>query len=233
MIVSPLDVDEFCQALSEESESEESSVDTESWLSKMACMSVEADEFAEERDGAHAMRRSLSDEDAYEVGAFSTGDCDGAVHSLGKYRKGVKTRQWEAPVALKVVRSEILFEAGGHVARIMQSSNQPQIGTGCKVWPVAGDLCNVLASCGLVDPKGKVAIELGAGVGLLGIMFAKLGARRVICTDIDAAMPLLIENVEINGVTDVVKCETLNWGRDPGPLVAECSAPDLILCAGA
>ncbi len=54
--------------------------------------------------------------------------------------------------------------------------------------------------------------ELGAGLGLPGIVAALLGARHVALTDLPQALPLLAANVERNGVGHVCSVEQLDWG---------------------
>ncbi len=54
--------------------------------------------------------------------------------------------------------------------------------------------------------------ELGAGLGLPGIVAALLGARHVALTDLPQALPLVAANVERNGVGHVCIVEQLDWG---------------------
>ncbi|KAI8074713.1 putative methyltransferase-domain-containing protein [Gongronella butleri] len=46
----------------------------------------------------------------------------------------------------------------------------------------------------------KLWVELGSGVGLIGIMLAKLGIERVVITDIDELVPAMERNVEANAL---------------------------------
>lgn len=43
-------------------------------------------------------------------------------------------------------------------------------------------------------------IELGSGPGLAGLLVAKLGAQ-VLMTDIGKVLPLIRENIQLNGLT--------------------------------
>ena len=55
-------------------------------------------------------------------------------------------------------------------------------------------------------------LEIGAGVGLPGIAAAKCGAARYVSiTDRDDLLALAQQNVDINGVGDVVKVQELDW----------------------
>ncbi|KAK1947856.1 EEF1A lysine methyltransferase 3 [Phytophthora citrophthora] len=69
--------------------------------------------------------------------------------------------------------------------------------------------------------RGKKVVELGAGVGLVGMMLAVLGAQ-VTLTDQEYALPLLSKNVAINFVGDgkaaniaasVPAVEECQWGE--------------------
>lgn len=66
--------------------------------------------------------------------------------------------------------------------------------------------------------KSSSILELGAGVGLAGILASKLeGAERVVLTDYDhGSIKLLEENVELNSTansTCKISIEFLEWGK--------------------
>ncbi|KAG0169384.1 hypothetical protein DFQ28_003696 [Apophysomyces sp. BC1034] len=48
--------------------------------------------------------------------------------------------------------------------------------------------------------RTKRWVELGSGIGLLGIMLHKLGVEDVVVTDIEELIPVLEKNVEANGI---------------------------------
>lgn len=50
--------------------------------------------------------------------------------------------------------------------------------------------------------RGKSVLELGCGLGLLGIVAAKCGARTVVLTDLPHCLPPVMHNLQINGFAD-------------------------------
>ncbi|KAJ4846830.1 hypothetical protein Tsubulata_004627 [Turnera subulata] len=88
--------------------------------------------------------------------------------------------------------------------------------TGSWLWNSALFLSRWLASSHPhhIDLQGKKVLELGAGVGLPGLAAARLGASRVVLTDIAPLLPVLLRNVEVNGLGDRVEVKELSWGSD-------------------
>ncbi|KAM9820705.1 protein N-lysine methyltransferase METTL21A [Neosynchiropus ocellatus] len=87
-------------------------------------------------------------------------------------------------------------------------------GVAAVVWDAAVVLC-VYLEMGLVELRGKKAIELGAGTGLVGIVAALLGAR-VTITDRKQALDLLALNVKANVPTHLERSAVvseLSWGE--------------------
>jgi predicted RNA methylase len=73
--------------------------------------------------------------------------------------------------------------------------------TGIKVWPPCPIMCHLLIdqAAGLHVP-GATILELGAGVGMLGVVGVALGARNVAITEInDLCRVAIAVNVMING----------------------------------
>ena len=65
--------------------------------------------------------------------------------------------------------------------------------TGNRLWPAAAALSTFLA--GLEIPAGSTVIELGAGLGAVGMVLAMAG-NRVVITDQQQMLPLLIRNIQ-------------------------------------
>ncbi|KAJ7344856.1 hypothetical protein JRQ81_000806 [Phrynocephalus forsythii] len=81
----------------------------------------------------------------------------------------------------------------------------------------------------LLRLRGRSALELGAGTGLVGLMAAALGAH-VTVTDLEEAQDLLAMNIECNRnlIRGSIRAKVLKWGEDA---TAFLPAPDYILMA--
>ena len=89
-------------------------------------------------------------------------------------------------------------------------------GTGRRLWPTALALSRLL--CDRAElVRGKAAVELGSGAGLVGLVCAALGASRVVLTDVADSLGLLHHNVASNASAIgacTVSVEPLTWGDD-------------------
>ncbi|GJQ15724.1 hypothetical protein GpartN1_g7515.t1 [Galdieria partita] len=88
--------------------------------------------------------------------------------------------------------------------------------TGCTLW----DSSLVLAQLVLNKPewiKDKRVVELGSGIGLLGILISLLGARQTTLSDLDSTMTLLQGNIAKNkhllGNRDI-QVIPIHWGDE-------------------
>ncbi|UZJ53258.1 hypothetical protein CBS101457_002578 [Exobasidium rhododendri] len=106
--------------------------------------------------------------------------------------------------------------------------------TGCggKIWPAAEVLGQYIASKrSHGEWKGKSAVELGAGTGLVGFLAAEATQLdRVWITDQIPMMALMRRNLELNSkLRDRCLIGELNWGQElPHDIPAQ---PDILLLA--
>ena len=114
---------------------------------------------------------------------------------------------------------------------VLDPKNQVFEGVGAdKVWPAAELLCRYLTDA---YPAGyhAAAVELGAGVGVAGMLLASRGCRRVVLTDLPWLLPLTALNVDANfEPTDPwrPRVAPLRWGNGPDA-VAIPHSPELAI----
>ncbi|KAL8777406.1 MAG: hypothetical protein Q9213_007878 [Squamulea squamosa] len=86
--------------------------------------------------------------------------------------------------------------------------------TGNRTWDAALVLATFLFGDGRHFVQNKSILELGAGLGFVSVLCGKhLEARRVLITD--ASEPVLCtaqQNIEMNGVGEIVRTAVLEWG---------------------
>ncbi|XP_067254882.1 protein N-lysine methyltransferase METTL21A [Chanodichthys erythropterus] len=117
------------------------------------------------------------------------------------------------PALSKLHQTSAEFNLANH--RIRLSQDWKRLGVAAVVWDAAVVLCMFL-EMGNVDLKGKRAIELGAGTGLVGIVAALLGAN-VTITDREPALEFLTANVRENippCQQEAVRVSELTWGEN-------------------
>jgi len=103
---------------------------------------------------------------------------------------------------------------------IKEIPNNKLYGTALNVWDGAVLLARYLE---LLPGKvhSKSVLELGAGCGLVGIAAGLLGAKEVTLTDLEYALPLMKENVELNRAQveesncKKIRCGTCDWFNPP------------------
>jgi hypothetical protein len=76
--------------------------------------------------------------------------------------------------------------------------------------------------------EGKTVVELGSGVGALGLLVAKQGAAKCILTDLPSCCDLLRKNAAENGEPANADIQPLTWG-EPIPLCIIEQPIDVIL----
>ncbi|WP_298436236.1 50S ribosomal protein L11 methyltransferase [Geobacter sp.] len=94
----------------------------------------------------------------------------------------------------------------------------------------------IVAALPTADASPLAVLDVGTGSGILAIAAAKLGARRVVGTDIDPdAVVVAAENCTLNGVADTVELVTTPLAAIPGVFavtLANILAEDLVRMAG-
>lgn len=117
-----------------------------------------------------------------------------------------------------------IYRYRDHPLKLVQIPNGELkgLGTGTFVWPAAHILAKYLEQMGVLL-AGKRVCELGAGVGLTGIIAALLGAE-VTLTDTEVILPLLVATVadlsiqlpcELAAHLQGVKVEAYDWNETP------------------
>lgn len=106
---------------------------------------------------------------------------------------------------------------------------------GAQVWLSGHLLARFLAAgrcpalSGDTGSTGARCLELGAGVGVAGLAaVAAGGAAFVMLTDKEEMLPLLRHNIQLNGLSERCKADTLVWGAAP-PI--EWGAFDVVIAA--
>lgn len=108
---------------------------------------------------------------------------------------------------------------------------QKRRGIAHQLWPAATHLCNYLEAHqdALLAPHGGLAstriLELGAGIGLVGLFLGALGCARVVVTDLPAAVDILRANIDLNAAAwspGCVSAQALDWGSPQD--LADCLA---------
>ena len=101
-------------------------------------------------------------------------------------------------------------------------------------WDIWESATEALCRCIAAKPQlvqNRFVIELGAGVGVVSILAAKLGASLVLCTDYDSvALSLAARNSELNSVNDTCRFENFDWNSSkfPFPLSGDGSRTVLL-----
>lgn len=116
------------------------------------------------------------------------------------------------PVLSKFHNASAQFRFCNHDINIVQ--DWKRLGVAAVVWDAAV-VMSMYLELGKVELKGKSAIELGAGTGLVGIVAALLGAK-VTITDRQPALDSLFTNVKSNLPPATLESATvseLSWGE--------------------
>mmetsp|Transcript_72417 Transcript_72417/g.120705 ORF Transcript_72417/g.120705 Transcript_72417/m.120705 type:complete len:302 (+) Transcript_72417:235-1140(+) len=101
-----------------------------------------------------------------------------------------------------------------HVLHALDPAEMLKDGTGIgQVWEASEILCEYLVKYPSVVQNVESILELGAGVGVPGLLAARLGANRVILTDYHAVvLSRLTANLARNGLSERCQVASLEWG---------------------
>lgn len=110
--------------------------------------------------------------------------------------------------------STINIMVRGHKAENGQTLNS----TGLTLWRASNILCEYLLKHSRRMIQHKSVLELGAGLGICGILAHKLDASVVVLTDGDTnTLQALRQNVALNTESNVpssrIQCKQLRWGK--------------------
>lgn len=125
--------------------------------------------------------------------------------------------RWEVHSAEKV--QVTLDHLSFSIIQRPTSLTAQKMGVGACLWDGALFLAAYMLSLPHYKFTGARCVELGAGVGLVSMALAKLGAR-VIVTDIKKVIPLLQENLIENNVHTLnsargwAQAQELEWGKE-------------------
>ncbi|CAM9451075.1 unnamed protein product [Choristocarpus tenellus] len=109
----------------------------------------------------------------------------------------------------KILHLSQVWENGEELAPIFSGA----CWAGTVVWQAALDLCNYVSKHLRDDLPGATVVELGAGIGVPGMIARLLGAK-VVLTEQDELLSLMQRNIDANFFGDKeIRCKTLDWGR--------------------
>eukprot|EP00924_Labyrinthula_sp_SR-Ha-C_P005295 maker-scaffold_1-snap-gene-27.47-mRNA-1 protein AED:0.03 eAED:0.03 QI:138/1/1/1/0.66/0.5/4/121/256 len=121
---------------------------------------------------------------------------------------------------------EYTFENQNDVVRIRED---PGKDIGARVWDVAIQFSKFLEQNRSIL-LNKSVLEIGAGTGLCGLVAGKLGAEKVVLTDLPRVVPILEEQVSLQDFdVSSVSAKELTWGKNLDEYSKVYTDIDLIL----
>ena len=170
---------------------------------------------------ARARQTHASLRDALEAARAACAEASGVVASVRELAFGLSERS----------RSRSDRGEERNVVRVRVRELALGRGVGAKLWRAASMLSDRLFE----DPafvQGQTVLELGAGVGLCGLLAAKLGARRVALTDFE---PALLDSLALaardnrapgDAETRVARCDWREEASSPADDAADDASSD-------
>ncbi|KAI8336595.1 putative methyltransferase-domain-containing protein [Chlamydoabsidia padenii] len=143
------------------------------------------------------------------------------------YKRSVTTLdRWELQSA-----EQLTIHIGQHDLVLLQDPHSPHLGG--YVWLSSIIFCSYLDAIHLGMHKGRAHrhdwihlehgkrwVELGSGVGLIGLMLHKVGVENIVMTDIDELVPTIEKNVEANGIL----VQSISGRRENKKSMDDCSS---------
>lgn len=131
------------------------------------------------------------------------------------------------------VPSTTSVDFGGLLASPIQLHQDLAQGCGGQIWRAGELLTSYILREQSESLRGKRIVELGAGGGMTSLAVAKacdLTGSELWCTDMDAMIDLIHENVRLNSLEDTVRVQLLDWADEIPGVIAERPV-DIILAA--
>lgn len=123
-----------------------------------------------------------------------------------------------------------VFSVGGlEIYYFSKSTLRGEDPSGLMIWPSATrELCKFLVahrSC----LEGHDVIELGCGLGVVGMFSARLGAQALLTDGSDDAVNTARRNIELNDLTGQVRCIRMKWSSNPDLKGYDCSLNSMLI----
>eukprot|EP00026_Physarum_polycephalum_P014951 Phypoly_transcript_15522.p1 GENE.Phypoly_transcript_15522~~Phypoly_transcript_15522.p1 ORF type:complete len:233 (+),score=21.87 Phypoly_transcript_15522:124-822(+) len=96
------------------------------------------------------------------------------------------------------------------------------------IWDTSIIMCKYFAGLPKSTFENKIWVELGAGIGFLGVVIEKLGAT-ITVTDIPELVPVMETNIKLNNCTRAT-AKALSWGEDADTVTALSNPDYVVLC---
>lgn len=119
------------------------------------------------------------------------------------------------------------FSFGSHIVRLLcsDSATTDHDLTGQILWPAASLLATYVAAHPSILSRCGCALELGAGLGLVGLLAAQ--SCPVVLTDHnDVVLRVLSRNVQLNQAQYDIRCLKLEWNSQSDISAALAASPD-------
>ncbi|KAJ5281353.1 hypothetical protein N7478_006725 [Penicillium angulare] len=136
-----------------------------------------------------------------------------------------------APPRLNKTAETTSLDFDGRLTEPLLLKEDLKNGCGGQLWPAGMVLANYLLDRHPEDLANKSIVELGSGVGLVGLAVAR-GCKTkgpLYITDQQPMFDLMKDNIQLNDLDTAVSASILNWG-EPIPKQIP-SKPDIILAA--